>query len=213
MFRRWVRRSSFALHLLSPLREVQVLGKGAFGVVKLLEDPSRHDQIAVKFFNSETTQASDRSSAFFREIDALVLLTHPSVLRIVGYCLATRRFRAQIGTELAVGGSLREALPTLNDTGKAIVIVGIVLGTKFIHSQGVIHRYLKPANILLDERGHPKIGDLGTSRFCDLKQTMTSDVETPLYMAPEMYEDADYGGAVDVYLFALICVPKYTATP
>jgi hypothetical protein len=72
------------------LWEVRVLGKGVFGVVKLLEDPSTHHLIAVKFFDSETTLASDKSSAFFREIDALVLLTHPCILRIVGYCLATR---------------------------------------------------------------------------------------------------------------------------
>jgi hypothetical protein len=65
-----------------------VLGQGAFGVVQLLEDPSTHDLIAVKFFDSETTKASDRSSAFFREIDALVFLTHPCVLRIAGYCLS-----------------------------------------------------------------------------------------------------------------------------
>jgi serine/threonine protein kinase len=177
---------------------------GAFGVVKLLEDPSTCDQIAAQFFDSETAQASDRSSAFFREIDALVLLTHPCVLRIVGYCLATQRFPAQIATEFAAGGSLREALPTLDGTGKAIVIVGIVIGMKFIHSRGVIHRDLRPANILLDERGHPKIGDLGSSRFCDLRMTMTSGVGTRLYTAPEMYGDADYTAAVDVYSFALI---------
>jgi serine/threonine protein kinase len=186
------------------LREVRVLGKGAFGVVKLLEDPSTHDQVAVKFFDSETTLASDRSSAFFREIDALVLLTHPCVLRIVGYCLATRTLPAQIGTEFAVGGSLREALPTLKDTGKAIVIVGVVLGMKFIHSRGVIHIDLKPANILLDERGHPKIGDLGSSRFCDLRSTMTSGIGTRLYIAPDMYDSADYTAAVDIYSFSLI---------
>jgi serine/threonine protein kinase len=121
------------------LREVRLIGKGAFGVVKLLEDASTHGQIAVKFFDSETPQASNRLSAFFREIDALDLLTHPCVLRIVGYCLETQKFPSQIGTEFAVGGSLQEALPTLNGTGKAIVIVGIVIGMKFIHSRGVIH--------------------------------------------------------------------------
>jgi serine/threonine-protein kinase len=75
---------------------------------------------------------------------------------------------------------------------------------KLIHSRGVIHRDLKPANISLDERGDPKISDLGSNRFCDLRVTMTSGVGTPLHMAPEMYDAADYTAAVDVDSFALI---------
>jgi hypothetical protein len=186
------------------LREVGVLGKGAFSIVKLFEDSSTRDLIAVKIFDSEATQALSGSSAFFQEIDALIVLTHPCVLRIVEYCLATRVFPAQIGTEFATGGSLQEALMRLDDTAKAIAVVGVVLGMKFTHSRGVLHRDLKPANVLLDERSHPKIGDLRSSRFCDLRLTMMSSVGTPLYMAPEMYHPGEYTTAVDVYSFSLI---------
>jgi serine/threonine protein kinase len=154
--------------------------------------------------DSDVTKAADGSAAFFREVDALVLPAHPCVVRTVGYCLATPLFPAQIGTEFATGGSLRDALPRLDDTGKATIVVGIVLGMKFIHSRGAIHRDLKPANILLDDRGHPQSGDLGSSRFCDLKLALTSGVGTPLCLAPEMYEDADCTAAVDVYSFSLI---------
>jgi hypothetical protein len=194
-------------------REVRVLGRGSTGVVKLLEDPSTRGLAAVKFFDSAAARASDGSSAFVREIDALVRLIHPCVVRIVGYCLATQWFPAQIGTEFAAGGSLREALPTLDDTGKAIVVVGVVLGMKFIHSRGVIHRDLKPANILIDGQGRPKIGDLGSSLFCDTRSTMTSGVGTPLYMAPEMYCSVDYTSAIDVYSFALILYEMFVGVP
>jgi hypothetical protein len=53
--------------------KIRVIGKGAFGKVKLLEDPSAHELIAIKFSDSETPQARDRSAAFVREIDALFL--------------------------------------------------------------------------------------------------------------------------------------------
>jgi serine/threonine kinase 32 len=95
-------------------------------------------------------------------------------------------------------------LPRLDDTGKAIVICGIVVGIKFIHSRGIVHRDLKPENIMLDEQGHLKIGDLGSSGFCDLSLTLTSGVGSPLYMAPEMYSGGGCTTAVDVYSFALI---------
>jgi serine/threonine-protein kinase len=72
---------------------------------------------------------------------------------------------------------------------------------------------LKPANILLDKRGHPTIGDLGSGRFCDLRQTATSGVGTPLYMAPELYEAADYTGSVDVYSFSLIAYKVLVGEP
>jgi hypothetical protein len=89
----------------------------------------------VEFFESEATRASGTSSALFHEIDALVLLTHPCLLRIVGYCLASRRFAVQMRTEFALCGWLHDALGTLNDTGKVIAIADIVIGRQFIHSR------------------------------------------------------------------------------
>jgi serine/threonine protein kinase len=178
------------------LQLVQTLGKS----VGLFEDPSTHERIAVKSFGP----TSGLSSEFFRDTDELVRLSHPCVLRIVGYCPATQTSLAQIGTEFASGGSLREAVRRLDDTGKAIVVVGIVVGMRYIHSRGIVHQDLKPENILLDERDYPKIGDVGNSRFCDLKLRIANGSRTGLYIAPEMYQDQDWTPAVDVYSFALI---------
>jgi hypothetical protein len=98
----------------------------------LCEDRSPRGLIAVKFFDSAVTQASDGRSAFFREIDAPVRLIHPGV---VGCRLATGTSPAQVRTEFADGGSL----PRLDNTWKAIVIVGVVVGMNFIRSRGAIH--------------------------------------------------------------------------
>jgi serine/threonine-protein kinase len=100
--------------------------------------------------------------------------------------------------------SWREALPTLDNTAKAIIIVGIVIEMKFIHLPGVIHRDLKPANILLDEHGHPKIADIGSSGVRNSRLTMTSGIGMPLCMAPEISETANCTAAVDVHSFPLI---------
>jgi serine/threonine protein kinase len=126
------------------------------GLIQLFGDPSADNLIAVTFFRSQVTRVSDGSPVFVREINVLVRLVHLCLVQIAGYFLAMSGFSAQIGTEFAAGS----ALPTLDDTGKAIIVVFVV---KFIHLRGVIHRYLKPVNILIDQWRHPKIGDLGGS--------------------------------------------------
>jgi serine/threonine protein kinase len=136
---------------------------GGFGVVKLLEDRSTGDLIAVRLFDSAVSQAPDESGAFSHKIDALVLLVHLWVVRIFGCRLATRTSQAQIRTEFAAGGSLREALQRLDDTGKAIVVMGLVIGMRFVHSRGVIHRDLKPANIPLTSGAIRRLVTSGTA--------------------------------------------------
>jgi serine/threonine protein kinase len=174
--------------------------------------------IVLKAFDRRKALGRDFTQMFVREVESLIHLSHPCVVAIVGYSLATRTAPAQIGTRYAANGSLRDALAKsvrfLDDTGKAIVVCGIVIGMAFIHSRGVLHRDLKPENILLDERGFAQIGDLGTSRFWDPGLTLTAQVGTPLYMAPEMYADpCDYTWAVDVYSFALIVYAVLVGQP
>jgi serine/threonine protein kinase len=120
---------------------------------------------------------------------------------------------AKIGTQFARNGSLKVALdrrqvgsppPFMDETKIAIIATGISLGMRFIHWRGVTHRDLKPENIFIDSRGFPLIGDLGCGRFADSGLTLTQQVGTLLYMAPEMYDDEEYTNAVDVFSFALI---------
>jgi Ras-related protein Rab-6A len=195
------------------MRTMRKIGEGAFGVVTLVEDPSTQDQIAVKSIEMNTMGGCDKSELFVREVEMLIRLTHPCVVRIVGYSLPTSTSPGQIGTKFAVNGSLRCALDArrsgscpsfLDATGVSIILTGLVIGMKFIHSHGVIHRDLKPGNIVIDEHGWPQIGDLGSSRLASLDITLTRDVGTPLYTAPEMYDECEYTSAIDVYSFSLI---------
>jgi serine/threonine protein kinase len=113
--------------------------------------------------------------------------------------------------EYVGGGSLKKLLRSdckiprwWTDTRKAIIITGIVLGMKYVHSKGFIHRDLKPTNILVDDEHNVKISDFGSSRFIDkVDVTMTNAKGTPLYMAPEAW-NVHYDNKVDVYSFGLI---------
>jgi serine/threonine protein kinase len=195
------------------MRELRVLSEDAFRTVKLVEDPLKGDLVALKSFNLGTKMSPDTSANFFREIETLVRLPHPCLIPIVGYYLQTPTSPPQIAAKFAVNGSLRDALckrqsgiesQLLDETGIAIIVCGIVAEMRFLHANNVMHRDLKLENILLDQHGSPKIGDLGSSNFTNLNLSMTPNVGTPMYMAPEMYKSADYTASVDVYSFSLI---------
>jgi serine/threonine protein kinase len=76
-----------------------------------------------------------------------------------------------------------------------------------------VHRDLKPEDILIDERGFAQIGDLGSSRLFDLGLTLTTHVRTPLYMAPETYDESDYTPAGGIDSFGLILYELVVGEP
>jgi serine/threonine protein kinase len=92
----------------------------------------------------------------------------------------------------------------LDDIRNAIVVAAVVVGMKFVHSQDVIYRDLKPATVLLDSRRYPKISHLGGTRLSGIGLTLTRGLSTTLYKTPEMYNDVDYTSAIDVDAFSLM---------
>jgi hypothetical protein len=149
---------------------------------------------------------------FFREVEALHRLRHPAVLPLIGIVLPTKAHGGIIFTEFMLNGSL-EAFITSDDyrsrpaTVKAKIAVGIAVALRFLHSRSppTIHRDLKPGNILLDENFEPRLADFGTAREIEGQMTVTMEMGTAAYMAPELIDNLDstYGPGVDVYAFAI----------
>jgi serine/threonine protein kinase len=109
-------------------------------------------------------------------------------------------------TDHLAGRSLSHLGLLRDRTRQAGIICDIVLGMRYIHSQGVIHRDLKPDNVLIDELGRALICDFGLSRVQSPEGHLTANTGTFMYAAPEQWEptDAGYTKSVDVYTFGLV---------
>jgi serine/threonine-protein kinase len=109
----------------------------------------------------------------------------------------------------------RKAPAFWNPTKIGIIICGIVYGMKFIHSEGFVHRDLKPRNLLIDERGRCRIGGLGLSKFIVTGVTWWTGgvVGTVQYAAPELYNNPPYSEKIDVFAFELILYELVVGSP
>jgi serine/threonine protein kinase len=196
----------------SQLRFAGQIGQGASSHVVLMVN-ERSEEVAVKWCSLD----SRTHLAFSRELGALCLLNHPCIVPLYGFSVTVERVlarKAALVMKHMVNGSLRNVLDKAkagnppwfwNGTGIAIIICGIVVGLEFIHSQGHVHRDIKPANLLLDKRGHCRIGDLGSSRFLEADAHLSSAMSiTPLYQAPELWLENKYTNKVDVFSFGLV---------
>jgi serine/threonine protein kinase len=169
--------------------------------VWLWKESRTSKEFAVKSFPSSV----EVEETFKREANHLFFLRHPCILRFEFCCLPEGRQGPKIVTEFMGEGSLKTVLETVprwwTNTRKAVTIVGIVVGMSFIHDAGILHRDLKPGNILFDENRRVRISDFGSSRFGGLE--LTERVGTPLYMAPEV-KTSGYDEKVDVYSFGVV---------
>jgi serine/threonine protein kinase len=152
-------------------------------------------------------------SIFLREVETLSSLNHVCVVRLLGCVLSDREKRAEIHLEYAAHGSLEGILREVKQDGRpkcwsatttAIVISGIVLGLRYIHSKGFIHQDLKPSNILISGQCRALIADFGAARECAIDATPDGLTGTINYAAPEQLEEALPTAKIDVFSFGLI---------
>ncbi|KAF1793576.1 Protein kinase, ATP binding site [Phytophthora cactorum] len=188
------------------------VGNGTSGQVfrSLLHSGGGSSVVAVKRLYSPVTGQEYFQSFFRREVSILSRLHHPYVVRFYGVSYYNRVL--YIVTDFcpnSLSGLIENpaAKGPLEEAVFMKVINQIVSGMGFLHSRNVVHRDLKPANVLISETDDVNICDFGLSRLIEPDATtMTAEVGTPSYMAPEM---ATMGGIQcstkgDVYSFGIL---------
>ncbi|KAI5539558.1 protein kinase protein [Trichomonas vaginalis G3] len=173
----------------------------------------RPEKVAIKVLNGSDTNGAMRRS-LRTEITTLSTLSHPSILKLLGYTLKSP-FCLII--ELLQNGSLADFLKNrpneLTPTDKTLITIDVARGMHYIHEKMLIHRDLKSFNILLDSNKRARICDFGFVRV-DSFEPSTGMIGTPQWMAPEvMMCSPMYDNKVDVYSFGIVLWEMLTNQP
>ncbi len=168
---------------------VELLGRGGMGVVYRARQPHLERDVAVKLLAPEIAADPDFASRFLREARALARLNHPNIVGV--HDSGERDGTYYLIMEFVEGVSLREVIQqrSMSSAEALAVVPQICAGLQFAHECGVVHRDIKPDNILIDGAGQVKIADFGLAKLVGTEpDNLTRDNQvmgTPHYMAPE----------------------------
>lgn len=199
-------------------RFIKKIGKGAFGSVFLVEDTMISEEIILKFLNTQFVTDESIIKRFIYELRFARKITHPNVIRIYdmvsfgkAHAISMEYFRSHT---LSAEVKDKQAMDT--ERAKKIAF-DICSGMESAHAASVVHRDLKPNNILIDEDSLVKIVDFGVAaatQSTDTKLTKTGLlVGTPTYMAPEQVLGKDVNDCTDIYSLGVIMYEMLTGRP
>jgi eukaryotic-like serine/threonine-protein kinase len=181
------------------------LGRGAMGIVYLGKDPKINRQVAIKTMALELEgtpeQIQELKTRFFREAESAGNLNHPNIVRI--FDAGEEHEIAYIAMELLEGHDLKKYCSKASLLPLQTVLdyaAKIADGLDYAHGSGVIHRDVKPANIMLLKDGTLRITDFGIARIAASSKTATGTVMgTPSYMSPEQVSGKRVDGRADLW--------------
>jgi serine/threonine protein kinase len=198
---------------------IREISSGGMGIVYLAEDHQLGRPVAIKVLREEFARDQASVDRFLNEARSMAALDHSNIVPVY------RAVQSQSGPFFTMkfidGQDLRTVLDNhgsfkIQDALQIIEAVGGALD--YAHSKGLVHRDVKPANILMDANGVPWVGDFGIVRVVGKTgHTMTGMmVGTPEYMAPEQWDDVKYGeisGATDRYALGIMFYEMLVGNP
>ncbi|NIA15267.1 MAG: protein kinase [Nitrospiraceae bacterium] len=197
---------------LKQIGQYEIRGKiaeGGFGVVYTGHDPRLDREVAIKVLHSYHASEPSRVARFVREARSAAKLNHPGIVQI--YDVVEEGGRMALVMELVRGVSLDKYLkahPDLPLEAKLEIAAQIADTLAVAHEAGIIHRDVKPANVIMDETGHPKLTDFNLARITDYSLTPltgeNSVLGTPAYMSPEQCQGHDAVPQSDLYSLGIM---------
>jgi serine/threonine-protein kinase len=202
--------------LLDRYRVVRRIGKGGFGVVYLVEDSAIQEQVILKILHPQLSNDETMAQRFVQELKLSRKITHRNVIRIFDFldlggahAVSMEYFPGKdLGALLEQGGPLPVArtLP---------ILAQACAGLAAAHAEGVIHRDIKPGNLLVGERDVTKILDFGLASTRDFAGSLTKSgilIGSPEYMAPEQISGEKIDERADLYSLGIVMYELLSGT-
>ncbi|MCC6708646.1 MAG: protein kinase [Gammaproteobacteria bacterium] len=193
----------------------RLIGQGGMATVYLAEQRSLGREVVLKILDTSTGISPETVERFLNEGRIIASLNHPHIITI--YDIGQAGDQIFISMEYVEGGDLKDRL--LNKVFAPVEAIDIVekvaAGLAAAHDNGIVHRDVKPGNILFRRDGTPLLSDFGIAKRLTNDSDLTSTgmfVGSPNYMAPEQSESGPIDGRADIYSLGVILYEMLTGT-
>ena len=193
-------------------RMIEQIGEGAFGVVYRASQPQIGREVAIKAVPPELANHPDFVRRFEREAQIVARLEHPHIVPLYDYWREPNA--AYLVMRFLRGGSLEDLLKAgpLETARAASILDQVAAALSTAHRQGVVHRDVKPGNVLLDEEGNAYLTDFGVALDAGSPERSTGTMMrgTPAYLSPEQVRLDPASPQTDVYALGIVTYEMLT---
>jgi non-specific serine/threonine protein kinase len=188
------------------------IGAGGMGAVYLAEDTKLQRQVALKFLPSEYISEPELKARFMREAQAAASLNHPNIVTV--FEISEHEGQLYIAMEYVEGESLKDLIAKNEFSVREVLDIALQIsdGLTAAHQAGIIHRDIKPQNILMGKDGRVRICDFGLAKAKrDVTLTQAgSTLGTVAYMSPEQAQGKEVDQRGDIFSFGVVLYEMIT---